>query len=123
MDTLKSVRDVLDSFDVNEDFAIDYFYDINYKISELLVKYRTDKKLTQKQLAKKLGVSQIMISKYESGDYNFSLKKLCQICAALNIKPCVGFLNTDEQDEWTVEGNNVNQNISEDNKICKNLIA
>lgn len=50
---------------------------------ELLV-YRKKHNLTQKELAEKLGVSQVMISKIESGTTNLSIKTLAKIAARLN---------------------------------------
>ena len=80
MMVLKSCRDILKEIEkIPPDKAIDYFYKINYRISTLLVKYRTDKKLTQKQMAEKLGVSCNKIYKYESGNYNFTLKEIAKI--------------------------------------------
>lgn len=40
--------------------------------------------LTQKEFAEKMSVSQGMISKWESADYNFSLESIAQIAAKLN---------------------------------------
>ncbi len=45
-------------------------------ISAALINYRADKSLSQKELAEKLECSQAMISKIESGDYNFTIRKL-----------------------------------------------
>jgi len=51
--------------------------------SLLLSNYRYDHSLTQKQLADQLGISQAMVSSYESGSRNFSVKTLCGIAAQL----------------------------------------
>jgi ribosome-binding protein aMBF1 (putative translation factor) len=40
---------------------------------------------TQKDLANKLGVSQVMISRWENGDENFTVSTLARISAALNM--------------------------------------
>ena len=66
-----------------EDFD---FYSMLGDVSIALVNYRADQNLTQGQLAKILGVSQAMISKYEGGDYNFSLQTLNHICHVLDLK-------------------------------------
>lgn len=47
------------------------------------IKYRADRELSQKQLAEKLGVSQTMVSKLESGDYNPTVKFLLAIALKL----------------------------------------
>ena len=58
---------------------------MNAEKTGLLIKeLRTQKNMTQAQLAEKLGVSKVTVSRYENGNDNFSLKKLCEICAALD---------------------------------------
>ena len=46
---------------------------------------RRDQGLTQKQLADKLGVSQIMVSQWENGDVNFTVATLARISLALGL--------------------------------------
>lgn len=48
-------------------------------ISKELVKYRDENKLKQEDLAKKLNMSQVMISKMESGKYNYTIKSLVNL--------------------------------------------
>ena len=45
------------------------YYDLLDKISVCLVNYRVKRGMSQTELARQLGVSQTMISKYESGDW------------------------------------------------------
>ena len=54
------------------------------KISATIFKARIDRGLTQKEFASLLGVSQSMISKWESEDYNFSVEALSNICDKLD---------------------------------------
>lgn len=54
-------------------------------IAVQLVKYRIDNELDQKQLAELLNVSQPMISKYESGHYNFTIKTLFDIAYKIGL--------------------------------------
>lgn len=54
-------------------------------ISTALVEYRRKNKLSQKALAQKLGVGQSMISKYESGDYNWTIRSLVEISSKLGL--------------------------------------
>lgn len=61
------------------------YYSMLGNISSVLVEYRAARNLSQSQLAELLGVSQAMISKYESGDYNISLKALNHIAHQLGI--------------------------------------
>ena len=54
----------------------------NQKIGEFIAKNRRENKMTQEQLAEKIGVTSKTISRWENGNYmpNISLmKKLCEI--------------------------------------------
>lgn len=53
-------------------------------ISKELVKYRDENELKQEDLAKKLDVSQVMISKMESGKYNYTIKSLVNLWNSLS---------------------------------------
>lgn len=53
------------------------------KISAMIVKARMDRGMTQKEFASLLGVSQGMVSKWESEDYNFTIEALAHICDKL----------------------------------------
>ena len=55
-------------------------------ISTALTKYRIVNKMDQKKFAELLDVSQPMISKYESGDYNFTIKSLSDIADKTNME-------------------------------------
>lgn len=54
------------------------------KISTMILKARIDKGMTQKEFAHLLGVSQSMVSKWESEDYNFTVEALANICDKLD---------------------------------------
>lgn len=62
--------------DVSEIDAIVEFEEVLFAISEYIINYRKENKLTQKELAEKLKVNQTMISKLESGDYNPTFKQI-----------------------------------------------
>ena len=57
--------------------------DLLVEISLKFINFRIDNKLTQKQLAEMLEVSQVMVSKFESGDYNPSVGQLLKISKKL----------------------------------------
>lgn len=54
-----------------------------FALIEMLIKKRLQQGLTQKQLAKKLGTRQPVISRLESGTYNPSIKFLRRVAAGL----------------------------------------
>ena len=56
------------------------------QISTVIQEQRKVKGYTQKELAKKLGVSQVMISRWENGEENFTITTLVKISTALGIK-------------------------------------
>jgi len=57
----------------------DILYDISMKIFE----FRVKSNWTQKQLAEKLGITQSMVSKLESGQYNPTVEQLWRISKKL----------------------------------------
>ena len=61
------------------------------EVSASIVKYRVDNGMTQKEFAQYMDVSQGMVSKWESADYNFSIKTLADIAAKLDmdVKICL----------------------------------
>ena len=54
-------------------------------LSSTIVKNRIDMGKTQKEFAEYMGVSQSMVSKWESADYNFSVKALAEIASKLDL--------------------------------------
>ena len=54
------------------------------KISMAIFKARIERGMTQKDFASLLGVSQSMVSKWESENYNFSIEALANICEKLD---------------------------------------
>ena len=51
-----------------------------------LVKYRKEHQLNQSGLAKELGITQPMVSQYESGTSNITVKRLCEICEKIGVR-------------------------------------
>lgn len=72
----------------------DSLYDIYYDISTAIFDYRMKHKLSQKQLGERLGVTQAMVSKLESGDYNYTVEQLWRIAQKLDFK-----LNIDSEEK------------------------
>ncbi len=55
------------------------------KISARIEMYRIEKGMTQKEFAKYMGVTQGMVSKWESRDYNFTIRSLNEICEKIGM--------------------------------------
>lgn len=53
-------------------------------ISSEIEMWRIEHNMTQRDFAKFMGVSQVMVSKWESGEYNFSIKTLANLANRLN---------------------------------------
>lgn len=60
------------------------------KISATIERRRLEMGMTQKQFADYMGVTQSMVSKWESREYNFTIKSLNDICQKLNLELSVG---------------------------------
>lgn len=62
-----------------------------YSLIAQLIQKRLDKKLTQKQLAQKIGTKQSAISRLESGSYNPSIVFLQKIAQAFDSQLSIQF--------------------------------
>ena len=62
-----------------------HYNKLTAKISANILKTRVNMGMNQVQFAKYMNVSQGMVSKWESGDYNFTIKSLCEIGEKLNL--------------------------------------
>ena len=56
------------------------------KIAAMIMRSRLDRQMSQKEFAEFMGVSQSMVSKWESEDYNFTIESLAKICDKLNLE-------------------------------------
>lgn len=72
--------------DTNFDTALGRFYEAQNNIAIAVSEYRYKHKLSQAALASKLGVTQAMVSKYESGSYNISLKAAYELFDRLGMR-------------------------------------
>lgn len=66
------------------------------KISASIEQKRVEMGMTQKEFAEYMGVTQSMVSKWESREYNFTVKSLNEVCEKLGLnctinvnKPCL----------------------------------
>ncbi len=94
--TLPDAWETLDRLTDAEASGRDSLYDIYYKISIALFDYREKHKLSQKKLAEILGVTQPMVAKLESGDYNYTVEQLWKIATKLNFTFNIDFEMTSE---------------------------
>lgn len=80
--SVASLNDSIREFTQEQRTEFNY-YEIMGAVSRSVVEYRVEHHMNQKQLSELLGVSQSMVSKYESGDYNISIRALNELCARL----------------------------------------
>lgn len=81
--------DLLELFEDNLELSDITASRILGNISAAITKKRIKYSMTQNEFAKYLGVSQGMVSKWEGGDYNFSIKTLAEIAERLNMELAV----------------------------------
>lgn len=96
------------------------------KISAVIAKRRIEMNMNQKQFAEFVGVSQSMVSKWESEDYNFTVESLAKICERLNLsldisikeqnKQCIKALRVTNP-HWSVSACN-NNSIEFSNEVA-----
>lgn len=91
------------------------------EFSVQLVNYREKNELNQTELARLLGISQPMISQYESGTNNITIKRLCEICEKIGVRVDVKYESTDESIAESSHKDFSNPYILTDNG--KNLIG
>ena len=85
----KSPMDYIYS-DENEEILIEHIQ--AQTRSTVIAQYRQcrkEKKMTQAELAKRTGISQPNINRFESGNYNPSLEMLVRIASALDMEVCI----------------------------------
>ncbi|HIZ83966.1 MAG TPA: helix-turn-helix transcriptional regulator [Firmicutes bacterium] len=89
-------------------------------ISVAIFKKRMEMNMSQKAFAEYMDVSQSMISKWESGTYNFTIDTLIRICSKLDlnfdvrigkseITPFRNFISN----QWSIQGSIGSKNIPE----------
>ena len=72
---------MLDSLSPDEQIAAEFIANIAVSIQTA----RRERGYTQKELAERIGVSQVMISRWENGDENFTVATLAKISSVLGI--------------------------------------
>jgi len=106
---LPDAWEMIDRLDKGEK---DDLYDIYYTISIALFDYRLKYNLSQKKLAEKLGVTQPMVAKLESGDYNYTIEQLWKIATKLDFQFNIEF-KEHEQDDSVISRAECADNITD----------
>ena len=124
-DILKSPWDILDDIDeeTKQEFELsDILLDIACKI----INYRLDNDMTQKELANKLDITQAMVSKLESGEYNPSIGFLFKISKKLGWKFELTFeeRHIDASVQYSIEKDKmINEKTYEEIELLKGFAA
>lgn len=113
-DILKNPWDIFNDVDKETEQGFE-LSDILVDIACKIINYRLDNDLTQKDLANKLDITQAMISKLESGEYNPSIEFLFKISKKLDWK----FELTFEEDPIDVS---IEYNINKED-VCNEIEA
>ena len=87
MDNVKTVTDLFEAFSDKLTYASLNEIELLSQISATISMERIQRGMEQKEFAKFMNVPQKMISNWESGDYNFTIWELCEICAKLGLTP------------------------------------
>lgn len=72
------------------------------RISAKIERCRLDLGMTQMEFAKFMGVTQGMVSKWESRDYNFTIRSLNEICQKLDLTLSVNIEKRCIKNDYTV---------------------
>jgi len=100
---LISAYKIVERYTNEEDKKYFELDDILVGIAVKIIQYRIKNNLSQKELAAKLGISQAMVSKLESGDYNPTVKMLYEIAQNLGFELEIEFREKTECEENWLE--------------------
>lgn len=110
---LESPKDLFDDLDEGLQNQLE-FDNILVDIASKFINYRVDHHITQRQLAQKLEVSQVMVSKLESGDYNPSVEHLFKLSKKLGWGLTISLCDLQERDLFEYIGNAIGSDITKD---------
>lgn len=92
-DFCKGIEDLLVLFEDSISPADALAAKLTAQISTCFTKERLRLHMTQHEFAEHIGATQSLISRWEKGDYNFSIKKICEIASALNLNVNISMQN------------------------------
>lgn len=90
--------------DSKEDAEKRKLEDILVDIACEFINYRVANNMTQKELAERLNMTQAMVSKLESGEYNPTVKMLFEIAEKLSWNFSIQFSNNVGNRQYSFEG-------------------
>ncbi len=90
------IEDLLELFDNSLKSSDILHSKLMAQISTAITKERIKLHMTQSEFADHIDVNQSLISRWEKGTYNFSLKKLSEIASKLNLDVNIMFFNISE---------------------------
>lgn len=105
------------------------YEDMLYDISTMIFKNRLSRNMNQSEFAELLDISQSMVSKLESGEYNPSIGQLLKVTRKLNVKMDIKFKVNNQGNriinDWSEKKENSNDNIrkSFENKVVEMPLA
>lgn len=78
----------------NEEFKKEYdSFQLEYEIIKELIELRTKEKLTQEELANRIGIPKSNISRFENGRHTPTLETLSRFAAGLNKRVVITFID------------------------------
>lgn len=72
------------------------------KISAKIERCRIDMGMTQKEFAAYMGVTQGMVSKWESREYNFTIRSLNEICKKIDLELSISIDRPCSKNDYTI---------------------
>lgn len=96
-----SIGDLFDLFDESLEPADVLTSKLMAQISTTVTRERIKLHMNQADFAKHISASQSLVSRWEHGDYNFSIKKLADIATRLNLDVNISIVPQNAGDHYT----------------------
>jgi transcriptional regulator with XRE-family HTH domain len=103
---MRNINEFLAEAFKNSPKSIEIESKLLFSISNMIFSKRKSLKMSQKEFAKYLGVSQGMISKWESCEYNYSVELISKIAEKLAVTPDLKFKDCMSDNGNTIWTNN-----------------
>ena len=76
------------------------FERLSHSVTLAIHDFMQEKGVTQKKLAKEIGISEARVSKMLAGDTNLTLRTIAKISLVLNVSAQFKFCNADDNFKW-----------------------